>query len=59
MNQKEREQQLKEWNERNKHVLDIHHDARAIVDSRIKSGYPKADLLLLTDLMMDVIKRFD
>jgi hypothetical protein len=48
-----------EWASRNVHVLEVQKDARDIVAVRVANGIPKADLLLLAELMIDLVKRFD
>jgi hypothetical protein len=59
MTPKEKEEQQREWTMRNVHVLEVQGRAQAIVKKRVEVGDPKADMLLLTELMMDLIKRFD
>ena len=44
---------------RNDHVLDIAHDAQEIVREGINSGYCKQDVILLSELIADIGKRFD
>jgi hypothetical protein len=53
------ETNLKAWNRRNRHVLEIQEEARTIVGDRIEREYPKADIVLLAELMLDLVKRFD
>jgi hypothetical protein len=57
MNAKEKEQQLKEWNARNRHVIEMQFIARQLVAEYI--DFPKSDVLLIAELMIDLIKRFD
>lgn len=48
-----------EWTSRNVRVLGVLMDARDIIAVRVAKGIPKADLLLLAELMIDIVKRFD
>jgi hypothetical protein len=59
MNAKEKEQQLKEWNARNRHVIEMQFIARQLVAEYIERDFPKSDVLLIAELMIDLIKRFD
>jgi len=56
-NQKAKQQ--REWTMRNVHVLAVQNRAQAIVRRRVGEGDPKADILLLAELMIDLVKRFD
>jgi hypothetical protein len=59
MTPKEKEEQLKEWSNRNKHVLEVSEEVRGTVSNLIGNGYTKADILLYGELMIDLAKRFD
>lgn len=59
MGNKEKEQMLKACNDRNKHIVQLQAEAMYFVNERLQNGYPKQDLILLTELMIDTIKRFD
>jgi hypothetical protein len=59
MTPEEKKKQQHDWTARNVHVLQVQGDARDIIEVRVANGVPKADLLLLAELMIDLIKRFD
>jgi len=48
-----------QWTARNLHVLEFHGAAEIIVKEFVSKGTPKADILLLAELMIDLVKRFD
>jgi hypothetical protein len=59
MNAKEKEQQLKEWNERNKHVMEVNSSASNHVIFLLDNGWDKADIILFSRIIEDIAKRFD
>jgi hypothetical protein len=60
IDEKQRQQQLKEWNTRNKHVLEVQDKAMLTMFNLVhRDGWPKADVLLFIELMMDTAKRMD
>jgi hypothetical protein len=55
----EKKKQREEWTARNIHVMEIQEQARDVITIRLKQGYPKSDIILLAELILDLAKRFD
>jgi hypothetical protein len=39
--------------------MEIQEQARDVITIRLKQGYPKSDIILLAELILDLAKRFD